>query len=52
MLETYAETPTLIMIDVTEDVVEFSTRKLLGSLGPEETESKALQGWILKFGEE
>ena len=40
MLETYAEMPTLIPIDVTEDVVKLVAGKLLVSTVPVGTDSK------------
>ena len=42
----------LILIDVTEDLVKSVTKKLSGSLGPRGKNYKALQGWILRFGED
>ena len=41
-----------IPVEITEDVVKLVAQKLLGNLGPGGTESKALQVWILKFGED
>ena len=35
-----------------EKVVESIARKTLGSSGPGGTDSEALQGWLLKFGED
>ena len=48
----YAKIPTLIPIDVTEDVVESVTRKISGSSVPGGTDYEALHGWLLKFGED
>ena len=44
--------PVFIPEEITEDVVKLFTQKLLGGSGPRGTESEALQGWILKFGED
>ena len=52
MLETYEETPILIPVDTTEEDVELVARKFSGISGPGGTESEALQGWPLKFGED
>ena len=49
-LETYEETPILIPVDITEEVVESVAQKRSGSFGPGGTDSKALQVWLLKFG--
>ena len=38
-------------MDITEDEVKLVTWKLSGSLGSGGTESEALQGWLLKFGD-
>ena len=35
-----------------KNVVKYVTRKLSGSSGPGGADSEALQGWILKFGED
>ena len=51
-LETYEETPIFIPVDIMEEAVESVARKLLGSSGPGSTDSDALQGWLLKFGED
>ena len=51
-LETYAEEPMIITINVTEDVVELFAQRLYGSSVPLVMESEALQGWILKFRED
>ena len=50
-LETYEETPIFISVDITEEAVELVTQNLLGSFGPGSTDSEALQGWLLNFGE-
>ena len=47
MLKCYARS-----IYVTENLVKSVTRKRLGSLVPWGMDSEALQGWILKFGED
>ena len=39
-------------MDITEDVVKLVAQKLLGSLIPGGTYLEALQGWILKFGDD
>ena len=52
MLETYEETPIFIPVDITEEAVELVVRKLSGSSVLGGTESEALQGWLLKFGED
>ena len=51
-LETYEETPIFIPVDITEEAVELVARKLSGSSIPGGTDSEALQGWLLKFGED
>ena len=51
-LETYEETPIFIPVNVTEEDVESVVRKRLGRSGPGGTDSEALQGWLLKFGED
>ena len=50
-LEAYKEKPVFIPMNIKEDVVESVARKLLGSTGPSGTNSGALQGWLLKFGD-
>ena len=40
-----------IAVDIMEYVVEYVARKFLGSSGPRGTNLEALQGWILKFGD-
>ena len=52
MFETYDEMPIFIYVDIMEDAVESVTQKLLGSFGPGVKELEALQGWILKFGDD
>ena len=50
-LETYEETPIFIPVNITEETVKLVAGKLLGSSIPGGTDSEALQGWLLKFGE-
>ena len=50
-LETYEDTPIFIPVNITEESVELVARKLSGSFRPGGTDSEALQGWLLKFGE-
>ena len=52
MLETYEETTIFIPADITEEAVESAARKLSGSSGPGGTNLEALQGWLLKFGDD
>ena len=47
-LGVYDKTTILFPVDITEDVVELVAHKLSGSSGPGSTDSKAIQGWILK----
>ena len=49
-LESYEETPIFIPVDIIEESVEFVAHKILGSYGPGGTDSKELQGWLLKSG--
>ena len=49
-LEAYEETPFLIPMDMTEDVVELVAQKLMGVTGSSYTYLEALQGWLIKFG--
>ena len=51
-LATYEETPILITVDITEVSVEYVARKRLGSSGLGGTGSEALQGWLLKCGDD
>ena len=51
-LEMYEVTPILIPVDITEEAVESVAQKLSGSSVPGGTDSEALQGWLLKFGED
>ena len=51
-LETYEETPIFIPVDITEEAVELVARKIWGSSGLGVTDPEALQGCILKFGED
>ena len=48
----YEETPIFIPVYITKKAVESVARKNSGSSGPGGTESEALQGWLLKFGED
>ena len=48
----YEETPIFIPVDITEEAVESVARKFLGRSGPGGTNSEALQGWLLKFGDD
>ena len=48
----YNETPIFIPVNITEEAVESVAQKLLVSSGPGGTDSEALQGWLLKFGED
>ena len=41
-----------IPVDITEEAVKSVTKILLESYGPGGTYSEALQGWLLKFGED
>ena len=41
-----------IPVDIMEESVESVARKLSGSSGPGGTDSEALQGWLVKFGED
>ena len=50
-LKTYGKTPILISVDITEDGVKSVAQKRSESSVPGGTDSEALQGWILKFGE-
>ena len=50
-LEAYEETPVFIPMDMMEDVVKSVAQKLSASAGPSGTYSEALQGCILKFGD-
>ena len=50
-LETYEETPIFIPVDITEEAVESVARKLLGISRPGGTDSEAIQGRLMKFGE-
>ena len=52
MLEAYEAIPIFIPVDITDDVVESVARKCLGSPVPGGTDSEALHGWLLKFGED
>ena len=50
--EVYNKTLIFIPVDITDDVVESVARKCLGSPVPGGTDSEALHGWLLKFGED
>ena len=50
-LEMYNKTPIFIPLEITEDAVKLVAQKLLGSSYLGVTDSEALQGRILKFGE-
>ena len=52
MLETYKEMPILIPVDIMEEAVELVAKKLSGRSCPGGTDSNALQGLILKCGED
>ena len=47
----YKETPIFILVNITEEAVELVARKILGGSVPGDTDSEALQGWTLKFGD-
>ena len=51
-LETHKETPIFIPVNITKEAIESVAQKLSGSSGPGGTDSEALQGWLLKSGEE
>ena len=51
-LEMYKETPIFIHVDITQESVKSVALKLSGSSGLGDTYSQALQGWLLKFGED
>ena len=51
-LETYEEAHIFIPVDIMEEDVESVAQKLSGSFGPRGTDSEALQGRLLKFGED
>ena len=44
--------PIFVPVGITEEAVESVARKLPGRSGPGGTDSEALQGWLLKFGED
>ena len=50
MLEVYDEMPIFIPVDITEDVVYLVEWNISGIFGPGGTDSEALQGWLLKVG--
>ena len=41
-----------IPVDIMEDVVESVSQEILGGSGPGGKDLEALQGWLLKFGED
>ena len=51
-LEMYEETTIFSPVDITEEAIELVARKLSRSSGLGSTESEALHGWLLKFGED
>ena len=51
-LETYKEMPICIPVDITEEDVESVAPMFSRSSGPGGTDSEALQGWLMKFGED
>ena len=51
MLEAYEETPIFILMYIVDDVVKSVARKLSRSAGTSDTDTGALQGWLLKFGD-
>ena len=51
-LQVYDETPIFIPVNIMEDVVEFAAQKTSGRAGPSENDSEALQGWLLKIGDD
>ena len=50
-LETYEETPIFIPVYITEESVKLAARKISGSSGARGMDLQALQGWILKSGD-
>ena len=44
--------PIFIPVDITEEPVGLEAQKRLGSSGPRGTDLEALQGWLMKFGED
>ena len=51
-LQTYDKTPIFIPVDITEDAVKLVAQKRLGTSGLGGMDSEALQGWLIKFGED
>ena len=51
-LDSYNKTPIFTLVEITEDVVKSVARKVLGSSGPVGTDLEAIQGWLLKFGDD
>ena len=52
MLETYDETPNFIPVNVIEDEFKYVAQKLSVDSGLVGTDLEALQGWLLKFGDD
>ena len=52
LFEVYEDTPILVLMDITEDVIKSYTQNLLESLGPGGTHLGALRELILKRGED
>ena len=48
----YDGMPIFIPVNIMEDAVESVARNFLESSGNGSTDSEALQGWLLKFGED
>ena len=51
-LETYEEAPIFIPVKISEEAIESVASKISGSSGPGDTDSEAIQGWLLEFGED
>ena len=49
--EDYAEDPDVVPLDISEEDVMWVAGKLLGAAGPSGTDAKALQRWLLRFGQ-
>ena len=49
--EDYAEDPDIAPIDISEEYVMWLAGKLSGAADPNGTDAKALQSWILNFGQ-
>jgi hypothetical protein len=50
VLEEYETVPDFVDLDITEETVEQTARRLSGSAGPGGTDSAAVQHWLLRFG--